>query len=145
MTWYDTNSAYGTDFPDDSSVTPEGIIPPALIVEKEGNSNSFAWLTVKGTDNYSKQEFTSSADAVQGKLESSTTEFAIGYNTAKNIRLNATQLGFYNVTPVSRATTGTTAAAFVANTSGIADDTATWGGYSVGQIVAALKAIGILT
>ncbi|MCC9655302.1 hypothetical protein [Rhodopirellula halodulae] len=51
----------------------------------------------------------------------------------------------YGVTPVARATTGITAATFAANTSGISDDTATFDGYTIGQIVAALKAIGILT
>ncbi len=37
-----------------------------------------------------------------------------------------------------------TAAAFVANTSGTLNDTATYGGYTIGQVVAALKAIGLL-
>ena len=54
-------------------------------------------------------------------------------------------IGLYGVTPVLRATTGITAAAFAANTSGISDDTATYGGYTGGQIVAALQAMGILT
>lgn len=61
------------------------------------------------------------------------------------IAANTTGVGFYGVTPVARATTGISAGAFVANTSGIADDTATFGGYTMGQVVAALKAIGILT
>lgn len=33
---------------------------------------------------------------------------------------------------------------FISNTSGIVDDTATFGGYTIGQIVAALKRIGAL-
>jgi len=41
-------------------------------------------------------------------------------------------------------TTGIAAAAFVANTSLIANDTATFGGYTIGQVVAALKAQGLL-
>ena len=41
-------------------------------------------------------------------------------------------------------TTGIAAAAFVANTSLIFDDTATYGGYTMGQVVAALKAQGLL-
>ncbi len=55
-----------------------------------------------------------------------------------------TSLGLYGVTPVVQATGAITALAFVANTSGIADDTATYGGYTIGQIAAALKSIGIL-
>jgi len=44
----------------------------------------------------------------------------------------------------SEATTGITAAAFVANTSLIVNDSATFGGYTMGQVVAALKQIGVL-
>ena len=48
-------------------------------------------------------------------------------------------------TPVLRATTGGAAAAFTANTSGISDDTATFGGYTIGQIAQAIIDFGILT
>jgi hypothetical protein len=41
-------------------------------------------------------------------------------------------------------TTGVAAAAFVSNTSLILDDSATYGGYTMGQVVAALKAQGLL-
>ena len=54
-------------------------------------------------------------------------------------------IGFYGVTPVARATTAGSASTFVTNTSGILNDTATWGGYTVGQVVKALIDIGILT
>jgi hypothetical protein len=57
----------------------------------------------------------------------------------------AGEIGLYGVTAVARATTAGAAAAFVANTSGIANDTATWGGYTIGQVVTALRNIGILT
>lgn len=53
-------------------------------------------------------------------------------------------LGFYGTTPTAQATTGITAATFVANTSGIADDTATFDGYTIGQAIAALRANGLL-
>jgi len=54
-------------------------------------------------------------------------------------------IAFYDKAPVAKTTNGIAAAAFVANTSAIANDTATWGGYTAGQVVAALKAVGILT
>jgi hypothetical protein len=53
-------------------------------------------------------------------------------------------VGFYGATPVAQPTTAITAAAFLAGTSGIADDTATFGGYTIGQVVAALKDLGLL-
>ncbi len=54
------------------------------------------------------------------------------------------KLSLWNATPDVQPTTAITAAAFTANTSGIVDDTATFGGYTIGQIVAALKRIGAL-
>ena len=48
------------------------------------------------------------------------------------------------VVKVYQETTTVVAAAFLANTSAIVDDTATCGGYTMGQVVAALKAQGLL-
>lgn len=53
-------------------------------------------------------------------------------------------LGLFGVAPVIQQTAAVVAGPFVANTSGIADDTATFDGYTIGQIVAALKAYGML-
>ena len=56
----------------------------------------------------------------------------------------ADTIGFYGATKIVQPTTAVTAAAFVANTSGISNDTATFGGYTMGQVVAALKNLGLL-
>lgn len=70
---------------------------------------------------------------------------AVGSTTGTKIGTAASQkIGFYNAAPVVQQTTGVSAAAFTANTSGIADDTATFGGYTIGQVVAALKNLGLL-
>ena len=53
-------------------------------------------------------------------------------------------VGFYGTTPTAQATTGIAAATFTANTSGIADDTATFDGYTIGQVVKSLRNLGIL-
>lgn len=82
-------------------------------------------------------------------------EVGITISDAINIVLNTTtgtkigtatsqKLGFWNATPVIQPTTGIAASSFTANTSGILNDTGTWGGYTIGQIVAALKQVGIL-
>ena len=57
---------------------------------------------------------------------------------------DASSLGFLGATPVVQVTDAIAASAFVANTSGISDDTATFGGYTIGQVVAALQAYGLL-
>jgi hypothetical protein len=54
--------------------------------------------------------------------------------------------GIFGTTPVvQQTTTSQTAATFSAGTSGISDDTATWNGYTIGDLVAILQAYGILT
>lgn len=74
---------------------------------------------------------------------------------AKNIQVNTTtgtkigtattqKIGFWNATPNVQPTTAITAAAFVPNTSLIFDDSATYGGYTMGQVVAALQRAGLL-
>lgn len=54
------------------------------------------------------------------------------------------KLAFYGSTPIIQVTTGITAGAFTANTSGIVDDSATFDGYTIGQMAAALRVYGIL-
>ena len=74
---------------------------------------------------------------------------------AKDIILNTTtgtkigtstsqKLAFYNSTPIVQQTTGVATSTFVANTSGIVDDSATFGGYKISQIVKALQLYGLL-
>lgn len=55
-----------------------------------------------------------------------------------------TRVGAFGATPVAQPTTAGAAAAFIAGTSGIADDSATFGGYTVGQVVQALQNLGLL-
>jgi hypothetical protein len=54
------------------------------------------------------------------------------------------KLSLWNATPIIQPTTSITAATFVSNTSLIANDTATFDGYTIGQIVKALRNIGAL-
>jgi hypothetical protein len=70
-----------------------------------------------------------------GRIDIIATEFLV----------NTTKFGTFNIGPIARVTNAVAAAAFVANTSGIANDTATWGGYTAGQVVQALQNYGILT
>lgn len=83
--------------------------------------------------------------------QSSTNEIVIGYaaegngsNTATVGNSSTTDLYLGTTLHLYQETTGVTAETFTANTSGISDDTATWGGYTIGQIVGAMKAFGLL-
>lgn len=69
----------------------------------------------------------------------------VGTSTGTKIGTSTSQkIGFWNAVPVVQPTASISAAAFLAGTSGIADDSATYGGYTLGQVVAALIQIGIL-
>ena len=54
------------------------------------------------------------------------------------------KIGIWNATPIVQPTTAVAAATFVTNTSLIANDTATFDGYTIGQVVKALRNIGLL-
>lgn len=54
------------------------------------------------------------------------------------------RLAFWGAAADVQPTTAIAAAAFAGGTSGIADDSATFGGYTLGQVVAALQRVGIL-
>lgn len=83
---------------------------------------------------------------IAGITRGSDKNYAI-YTNAGDIRLMASssdKLGLWGATPVAQPTTAIAASTFVPNTSGIVNDTATWDGYTVGQVVKALRDIGIL-
>ena len=88
----------------------------------------------------------SDAVAINGTLTLSAQNIVTDTTTGMKIGTAATQkLGFFNATPiVQQTTTSQTAATFVTNTSLIADDSATWDGYTIGDIVAILRAFGLL-
>ena len=69
----------------------------------------------------------------------------VGSTAGTKIGTATTQkIGFWNATPIVQPTTSVAAATFTANTSGIANDTATFDGYTIGQVVKALRNIGVL-
>jgi len=71
----------------------------------------------------------------------------IGTDTVTGTKLGTAtsqRWGIWNAAPIVQPTTAIAAATFVANSSGIADDTATWDGYTNGQVVKALRNFGFL-
>jgi hypothetical protein len=70
---------------------------------------------------------------------------ALGTSTGTKIGTSASQkIGLWNATPIVQPTTAIAAATFVANTSLISNDSATWDGYTIGQVVKALRNVGFL-
>jgi len=62
-----------------------------------------------------------------------------------NFYTSGSGIAYFGHTPqAAQANTAITPASFTANTSGIADDSATWDGYTIGAVVAALRSYGLL-
>lgn len=73
------------------------------------------------------------------------TNWLFGTSTGTKIgTLTSQKIGFWNATPIVQPTTAIAAATFAANTSGTLNDSATWGGYTMGQVVQALRNEGLL-
>lgn len=70
---------------------------------------------------------------------------AVGTTTGTKIGTATTQkLGFWDKTPVVQPTTGISGATFVADSGGSIHPSSTFDGYTVAQVVAALRQLGIL-
>ena len=129
----------------------------ALSFHAEGSSNPLTlYMIPKGAQNSSINLFGTDfvADATNYEFvqlaaitggEATLGTFAGGTGTRRGLKIDTLRLGLYTATPVARATTGGAASTFAANTSLIADDTATFDGYTIGQVVKALRNIGVLT
>jgi hypothetical protein len=70
-------------------------------------------------------------------------QYGTGTGTKHGTATNQ-KLSFWNAVPIIQPTTAIAAAVFVANTSGIANDSATFDGYTIGQVVKALRNVGLL-
>lgn len=86
-----------------------------------------------------------SIEITAGNIKLGALDMVLDTTTGTKIGTATTQkLSLWNATPIVQPTTGVAAATFVANTSLIANDTATFDGYTIGQVVKALRNIGAL-
>lgn len=106
----------------------------SLVVGVDAPANSLVIATVTGLATFGG-----------GIALAEAKDIAVGTVTGTKIGTATSQkLSLWNAAPNIQPTTGITAAAFVANTSLIANDTATFDGYTIGQVVAALRRLGAL-
>lgn len=117
------------------------------------SSSSRISLIVRGAASQSSnlQEWQNSSSTVLtsinsgGDLVFAATNVQSDTSTGTKIGTSTSQkFSFWNATPIIQLTTAVAAATFTANTSAIADDTATFDGYTIGQVVKALRNMGIL-
>jgi hypothetical protein len=119
--------------PDGSNYAISGIDNANTLINAKTTVN----IRINGTDSFN----------VTSTVITYKDAFNIAFNTTTGTKIGTTnlqKLSFWNATPIVQPTTAVAAAAFVANTSLIANDTATFDGYTIGQIVKALRNAGLL-
>ncbi len=121
-----------------------------LIFQNKGSGNKFFFNTTSGNailqagGSASQFNFNSPV-TIQGLLSVSAQNIATDTSTGTKIGTTTSQkLGLWNATPIVQPTTAIAASTFVANTSGTLNDSATWDGYTIGQVVKALRNFGLL-
>jgi len=154
----------GTTITANPNVDSTHILGQARLYSATTGNMMLSQFSISTTNGYAIQQTSAGATTVNGsslilavggspQITITSLNFSIkdganfAFNTVTGSKLGLTNLqkiGFWNTAPDVQPTNAIAAAAFVANTSGIANDTATWGGYTGGQIVAALKRIGLL-
>lgn len=123
-------------------------------------SNYYTRFTETGIKSYGAGSVVHEINNVTGKVYfmngyMSGQDFIVGSNAvigSEQISLQGDTLvgatsdkvGFMGTAPIVQVTTAVAAATFTANTSGIADDTATFDGYTIGQVIKALRNYGLL-
>jgi hypothetical protein len=144
FTIYDTGVS---GFTDGTTSTPNAIAVNAVLGEKDGTSLSDpAQVAARGISDYARIENQDSDGVRMGAFESTATESKL-YHSGSNpmIRYNSSQLGLFNVTPITRPTTGHASATFTANAGTTINSASTFDGYTIAKVVKALRDLGILT
>jgi len=108
--------------------------------------SNYAYLACYNLDhtvygNYALVQTTGGATNVNA---ASGTSLKLCNNNTTKQEINGTGIGFFGATPVAQPTTAGAAATFVANTGTAVNDASTFDGYTLKQVVKALRNLGLL-
>lgn len=125
-----------------SATTDLGVVLSNLGLRAVGTAYTITTsgtVSISGTTTLSSTSLTNTLTISNGVNIVTATSTGTKICTATNQRI-----GFWNAAPIPQPTTAIVATTFVANTSNITNDTATFDGYSIGQVVKALRNVGLL-
>lgn len=140
-----TEAASGTH-----ALAAQAVFKAITITAGAATTNDSATVYIEGAATGATNNYALWVDAGISRFDGSfnladAVDFNLGTTTGTKIGTATTQkIGLWNATPIVQPTTAVASATFVANTSAIANDTATFDGYTIGQVVKALRNIGIL-
>jgi hypothetical protein len=101
------------------------------------NATTNLYLRISNTDQLT----------IQSNLITVKNGLNFSFNTATGTKIGTAtnqRIGFWNATPIVQPTTGVAAAAFVANAGTAVNDASTFDGYTISQVVKALRNTGLL-
>ena len=118
-----------------------GASSAAQIRTNKGSGGGTARALELGTDAITRLTLGSAG----GLTVADANDIAVGTTTGTKIGTATSQkLGFWNATPIIQPTTAVAAAAFTANSGTAVNDASTFDGYTIAQIVKALRNAGLL-
>jgi hypothetical protein len=125
-----------------ANTSPLKFTSGTLLTSAEAGSVEFLTDKFYGTitTGPARKEFIQGDNAITDAVN-----LVFGTSTGTKLGTSASQkIGIWNATPIVQPTTAISSSTFVTNTSGIIDNTATWDGYTIGQVVKALRNTGLL-
>ena len=124
-----------------------------LVIYTSNPSTVATAITFRTYDGNIRAEFRTSATAfrITGvnngtlSLGDTSANVLIGNDSFGFLTLRASLIGFYGVTPVAKATTAIPTAVHVPGVGSVISADDTFDGYTVGQLIAAVRALGLMT
>jgi hypothetical protein len=112
-------------------------------------ANPSAYLYIDGATGF--RQVRGSADKLVSGSANDTVDYKFGaaqhqfwVNNSKNFTLGSGSMGFYGTSPVAQATTAIAAASFTVNSGTAVNTGSTFDGYTISQVVKALRNVGAL-
>ena len=106
--------------------------------------SNYAYLACYNLDHTQYGNYALIQDTIGNTRLNSPATLTLNYANSTRMTVNSTGIGFYSAAAVAQPTTAGAAATFVANTGTAVNDASTFDGYTIKQVVKALRNLGLL-